>query len=54
MTAFAFTGTRATINTHAVGNVAATLAIMAVAPLQLSEFVLCVVGVTAMSLGYLG
>jgi hypothetical protein len=54
MTAFALTGTRATINTHAVGNVAATLAIMAVAPLQLSEFVLCVVGVTAMSLGYFG
>lgn len=50
MTAFALTGTRATINTHAVGNVAATLAIMAVAPLQLSEFVLCVVGVTAMIL----
>eukprot|EP00435_Cladocopium_sp_Y103_P056664 s424_g19.t1 len=51
MTAFAFTGTRATINTHTVGNVAATVAIMAVAPLQLSEFVLCVVGTTAMSLG---
>ena len=51
MTSLAFTGTRASINIHAVGNLAATVAIMAVSPLQLSEFVLCVVGVTAMLLG---
>ena len=51
MTSLAFAGTRASINIHAVGNLAATVAIMAVSPLQLSEFVLCVVGVTAMLLG---
>lgn len=48
MTSLAFAGTRATINTHAVGSLAATVAIMAVSPLQLSEFVLCVVGCMAM------
>ena len=51
MTSLALAGTRASINIHAVGNLAATVAIVAVSPLQLSEFVLCVVGVVGMLLG---
>jgi len=48
MVSMALTGTPPTLSTHVVGNLASTIAIMAVSPFALSEFALCLTGISAM------